>query len=190
MRGRDPIVVGALSLLVPTLDALTAEPAFDRASRTALVLLVWLVLALVPGPAAPTRRTTLGYLAPSVGLALGLDLAGGHPPLELVRATAISLLLFLTWSEARVHSTRGLRAARRYALAWLVLVPGIAGLHVALHWASGTPAGPWVLVDPLVFTHRWGAAAAADPGVPWAALTVAGLVVGAVASAREGAERS
>jgi len=187
--------VPALAYLLSTLAALLdlAWPGvLPGASRSALVLLVWLSLAPVPlpqaalrsGPAGEAGSLALRFLAvlPPLGLALGTDLARGRP--GGWSGVLGGLALLALWCGCAQLARRSARARSHFALAWLLLLPGLAALGLALNWAGRGPqagqprfAGLFA-VDPLVWIHGWGrAAASAVPPArvepPWAALLVA-----------------
>lgn len=170
-RAASLLVAGVwlVSLGPLALEALTDGRLFlAGASRFGVAALPWLAYAGLPrGSGGIERAAGVLHGLPVLGLALGLDLAGGRPVVDLLPAVVGVLGLVTGWALLAD------RAAARpgYALAWLLLVPLPAAHRAAFAWASPgpgpvEPAASWSL-DPLIWLHR---SASLGEGPGWAGL--------------------
>jgi hypothetical protein len=156
----------ALALFVPVLEGLVSALDLARGSYTALAALPFLALAGLPRErgCAPARAEALlvGALAlPALALGAALDLAQGSAASAVAALAGGAWVLVVAWALAAERATRSAEARRLHAHLWLVLVPGVAALALALEWAprraaDGGFAAAWLALDPLVWCHRAG----------------------------------
>ncbi len=112
-------------------------------SRMVLAILPWLVAAGIPRgiprdaePAdrpAHNRWTSLALALPCAALGLRLDVASGFELRERLVVAAVSVVLAILLAVAARRAARSPATHARHAIAWLVLVPGLPLLIVALH---------------------------------------------------------
>jgi len=153
-----------LGLAPPLLEALWPGLELVRGAHAPILWLVALFALSFPRaradaePALRSAGLALLWLAPPLGLALGLDLARGMPA---PRATALTLglgTLCLGWSALAAQAARAEATRARYRDAWLVAVPGLAALALALVFvprAAGAPPGARLFsASPLVLAQR------------------------------------
>jgi len=153
-----------------SLLALGLEP--SGALRTGLVLLPWLALAGLPG--GRTRGLlSLALALPLLGVALGLDHAGGarfgSSDLLWIGIAAAVLVL---WTSAAVEAREAGSGTRRLQAAlWFLCVPGLAALWLAVVWSTRTGPGAetpaWARWIPRTSPVAWvldAAAAGRDAG--------------------------
>jgi hypothetical protein len=157
-----------LALLVPALESLTGAT-LARGSLAALALLPWLALAALPrrapcGSAAHVAALAGALASVPVALGAGVDLARAADPRDLARAGLATFAALVLWIAAAASAAGAPRTRTAYGVAWLVLVPGLAALELALAWVplsgsapAAAPARAWA-VAPLVACRRWGSA--------------------------------
>jgi hypothetical protein len=147
---------GRTLVLVWAFSGLGLLPAFDspQVSRTALVLLPWLVWAGWPAAdssdpqgagAGWIRRIfpALALAAPMLALASELDRASGWAPSDPLHTAAMGLALWGIYGAARAEFARaGGRAARVYGAFWLVVVL-LVPLLVAVVQLGGAAPPSW-----------------------------------------------
>lgn len=155
-----PLAVGAWS------DGFVLQ----EAAQAGLVAWPWVVLAGLPRRSDAERPRTsalCALAAPPLALGSGLDLANGWPPGRVLALAAFVLLTVAVSGRAANRASRSAAGVqRRYAWAWLVLVPGTAaGLMLRAQLALPAPgleAGPEALplvpaaavgLGPLSFLH-------------------------------------
>lgn len=182
------IVSWALGLLplFPPLAAL-----FPRElSRVGLVLLPWIALAGIPDVPTPPRSRAarersrelalcLALLGPALAAAWALDRSLGHAGAGIAAGAGAGLVLGLAW--ARSSAAHGVHEAR-YALAWLIGVPGLALLAGVLA-AAGSEAGylgALARTSPLGWAW-WRAAGGASPAGAVIVVVLLALAGGAFA---------
>lgn len=134
--------------------------------RGALSPVLWLVALFALGypragaVPAPWRETLaeLAWLLPPLGLTLGLDLARGLAPTRALGLTLGLAGLCLAWSALGAHASRTPARRARYGAAWLLCVPGLAALALALTWVprgAGASGGARLFAgSPLVLAQR------------------------------------
>jgi hypothetical protein len=192
VRTRGLTATYLLALAVPFLESVWPRVELARGSLSALL---WLfALALLPYPRAGAEDgekplVTTAWLAlallPPLGLTLGLDLARGT--IEPARAAWTTLgfaALLAAWTGLAVWAAPNARRRARYRDAWLLVVPGLATLTLALAWVprgadDGRAARFWAL-SPLVLAQRAARAGGAGErtGVEFA-LALAGAALAA-----------
>jgi hypothetical protein len=151
MNGAALGLAWTLSFLPTVLDALSSgNLSLGEASHLGLASLPWIALAGFPSAAreparAPGRPWWLAAAAaaPPLALAAGLDRAAsrGSSAAPVLAELAVALVLVLLWGGVAERSRR--RRGSAGGLAWLLLVPGLAALSLALDWVprvSGEPA--------------------------------------------------
>jgi len=165
MKVRPGLVAAyLLGLAPPLLEALWPGLELLRGAHAPVLWLVALFTLSYPRAAACEGRALtlalaeLAWLLPPLGLLLGLDLARG---LAGPRAFALTLgfaALCLAWSALGAAASHEARTRARYRDAWLLCVPGLAALTLALAWvpraADDPPGARLFALSPLVLAQR------------------------------------
>ena len=165
MRTRGLTATYLLALAVPFLESVWPGVELARGSLSALLWLFALALHPYPRagadgarPLATSARLCLA-LSPPLGLTLGLDLARGTvEPARALWGTLGFAALLAAWTGLAVWAAPSARRRARYRDAWLLVVPGLATLALALAWVprgadDGRSARFWAL-SPLVLAQR------------------------------------
>jgi len=157
-----------------------AEAALGESSRLALAALPWLAWIGAPGSSRTSPLGTAALCVPPLAAAFAVDAGHGRAlvPLAIVSGAAIAMVVLLGLA-ARGAAARG--SDRIYAIAWLLLVPGLPVLRASLE-AGGAPswgAAPrWLtfLSGASPIGWAWSGCASTTPEGPgagtWAALAV------------------
>jgi len=164
MKVRPGLVAAYLLGLAPPLcEALWPALELVQGRHAPFVLLV-ATFALAYPRSEPVERPAqsalyeLLWLAPPLGLALGLDLARGLAPLRATFMTLGLAALCLGWSALAAAAARVPAARARYRDLWLLLGPGLAALALALSWVprgAGDGRGARLFsASPLVLAQR------------------------------------
>lgn len=141
MRSRTAWLAGLwIASVVPLAWPGSAER-LSGASRMALAILPWLVASGSPRiaerPAAPPTLRAGGWswlalALPCAALGLRLDVASGFELRERVLVAGASLLFASLLAGAARRAARSTGAHASHAVAWIVLVPGLPLLMLAL----------------------------------------------------------
>lgn len=165
MKVRPGLVAAyLLGLAPPLLEALLPGLELVQGAQAPALWLVALFALSFPRARADEERAgrsallELLWLAPPLGLALGLDLARGQSGLRAAGLTLGLAGLCLGWSALAAQAARRPETRARYRDVWLLLVPGLAALALALSWVprgAGDPPGARLFsASPLVLAQR------------------------------------
>jgi hypothetical protein len=170
-----------------------AEHWFGGLSRAAFVALPWIAFAGLPRSesARELRRSSAASAAialalPPLALGARLDIADGLDAGAVIALSLASVALAVVLWFAAESSARDSVHASRYALAWLVIVPGVPCLCAALE-RGGAPsfggAPSWLAFAARASPLAWIVRASSDVGLAGSPASSAGGSVARVIGA-------